>query len=176
MRRLSIFSSATFAALIAITIGGAAQEQALAEDKIKAVMPLAWEGYERSEPEYIKAMIGFGGRGEASYRDVRGGTNFFEATLRVSDLGVADGKMYADYGAEYLKGPVANDVQKSVTVKGLPGLLTMTGETHMMVETYVGPRLQVSAVCMNAKLEECQASLERFDFDALKVLSESGGM
>lgn len=143
-------------------------------EKLKTAFPPAWEGYETKGPEFEAPMAGLPGFGSvtAQYRDQRGGTNFFEAILRVADMGASGGKMYADYGADYLKGPVDNDTQKSTTVGGMPGLVTMTGDDHMQVETYVAPRILVSASCQKAKPEECVAVLERFDFVTLKRLAE----
>ncbi len=168
MRRLLL--ALTFA--LPLCPAAFAQDAPLDPSRLQAAFPPAWEGYERSEPEYEKAMMGIGGLASARYRDSRGGTNFFEATLRISDMGANGGKMYADYGADYLKGPVENDTQKSTTVKGQPALITMTGDDHREVETYVAPRIKASAFCQKAKSEECVAALERFDFEALKAISD----
>lgn len=162
-------------ALAALAAPALAQDAALGAERLKAAFPAAWDGYERSEPEFEAPMAGLGGFGQASanYRDQRGGTNYFEAVLRISDMGLSGGRMYADYGADYLKGPVENETQKSVTVGGQPGLLTLGGDDYVLVETYFAPRLLVSASCMKATTEECVAAIERFDFAALKALAET---
>lgn len=173
---MALRHTSRFVAAILLGLTGASVAQTpsgIDPELLKAAFPPAWEGYETKGPEFEEPMAGLGGFGHvtAQYRDQRGGTNFFEAILTLSDLGASGGRMYADYGADYLKGPVENDTQKSTTVSGMPGLITMTGDDHMQVETFVAPRLKVSASCLKATPEQCVAALERFDFASLKKLA-----
>ncbi|WP_164778308.1 hypothetical protein [Mesorhizobium sp. M7A.F.Ca.US.006.01.1.1] len=175
MNRLRLLFPALAAGLSIVSFACFAQDKPAGIDPehMKAAFPEAWEGYERSPPEYEASTppIGQIGKSSARFRDVRGGTNFFEVELEITDLGIPGGKMYQDYGADYLKAQIENDTQKSVTVKGLPGLMTRTGEDHMMIDTFVAPRLHVGAFCLKAQPAGCLAAIERFDFDRLKALA-----
>ncbi len=162
------------ALLISIAIPAHA-ETALDPDALAAAFPPASEGFTRSEPEYEVAPSYAGEKGKsiAHYTPAGGGMNGFEATLYFADLGLQGGKMYQEFGADYLKGTVSNETQKSITVKGLPGLVTDMGYDQWQVETFLPPRLHVTASCRNATQQECSAFFDQVDLAPLKMLSET---
>ena len=165
----------TVGLLLGLTLGPALAESpaGLAPEALTTSLPEAWEGFTRDAPEYTPApdYTGEVGSVRARYASGQGSASPVEYVLRLSDLGARAGKSYAEYGADYLKGPVQNDSEHSLEIKGQPALLTSTSDTTMQIVTFFAPGLVVSVSCMNASEAECQATLERLDFDALKALA-----
>ncbi len=141
-----------------------------------AALPAAWEGYEQVAPVFEEAPSHAGGLGQvkARYRSTTPGTLAPEYSLLISEMGESGGKMYKDYGADYLKGPVENETQRSLAVFGLPGLLTTTSQNSLMIETYLEPSLHIEAHCIRATEAECLAAAEHFDIGMLQALAAKG--
>ena len=165
-------ASALYGALPGHAAEGAA-EGALPPEALLAQFPPAWAGVTAEAPDYEEAPAYTGEKGyaRAAYHAAQNTSSPEDYILRLKDLGATSGRMYQDYGADYLKGPVADDVQHSITVKGQPALVLRTSDSTMEITTFFAPGLVLSVSCMNISEDACRAAMERLDFGALQALA-----
>lgn len=170
-----IMTKLTIAAVSLALACGTAQAQnadPYAPDAMATALPAAWDGADRKPVELTKRKS-YGAEFatvSSHYKSGFGKSPIFELVLRIADMGPEGGKMYRDYGADYLKKDVSSETEKSVTVKGRKGLRTTTSRESMSIVSYVEPRILVEASCIKADEATCLKALERVDFERLAKL------
>jgi hypothetical protein len=171
-----MFRAAAAASLLALAASATvsyAQSSPHPPETMATALPAAWDGADR-KPVQVEKRKSYGAEYatvSSHYRSGIGKSPAFELVLRITDMGPEGGKMYRDYGADYLKTNVASETEKSVTVAGRRGLRTTTSKDSLTIVTFVEPRILVEASCIKADETTCLKALERVDLARLAKLA-----
>lgn len=171
----SVMSRAALSLLILSLTGtaGLAQSPPYAPETMATALPAAWDGSERKPVEVTKRKAYGAEYATVSSRYVSafGKSPVFELVLRITDMGPEGARMYRNHGADYLKGDVSSETEKSLVVAGRRALRTTTSANSLNVVTFVEPRILVETSCIKAEEAVCVKALERVDLARLSKLA-----
>lgn len=158
------------AALLSAPAAFANPDLAVDPERLKALLPAPWAGVERRHVEVQRNTAGQKNSvAEAHYKGAASGGQL-ELVFRLSDPGAYVAKMYKDYGADYLKGEVKNDTQKTLVINGRRLLLTQATASSFMIATQVAGRWMVELNCIKASEAQCVDTLGKLDWARLEQL------
>jgi hypothetical protein len=143
---------------------------AIDPERLKALLPAAWAGVERRNVEVKRNIAGQKNSVAEAYYKGGGSGGQLELVFRLTDPGAYAAKMYKDYGADYLKGEVKNDTQKTLVISGRRLLLTQATASSFSIQTQVGGRWTVELNCMKAAEAQCVDTLGKLDWAKLEQL------
>lgn len=158
------------AVMLCVQAAHANPDLAIDPERLKALLPAAWTGVERRNVEVRRNVAGQKNSVAEAYYKGAGSGGQLELVFRLSDPGAYAAKMYKDYGADYLKGEVKNDTQKTLVINGRRLLLTQATASSFNIQTQVGGRWSVELNCIRASEAQCVDILAKMDWAKLEQL------